>query len=116
MDILAVVDDLLLGSKVSGTLSQSGHTVRMMANPTQALAHAREKKPSLVIVDLGIQHGDPFEMIRSIKSELGLPVIAYTNHTDVTGLEKAATAGADKVAARSEFFANMTTIVGSYVR
>lgn len=40
-------------------------------------------------------------------------VLAYTRHTDLTGMQKAMALGCDKVVARSEFFDNIAVLVES---
>ncbi len=102
--ILAVVEDLLFTSKITGALEPMGCSVQVIPDPSAAIAHARSSKPTLVIVDLGIERGDPFELINALKTELSLPVLAYTRHTDTSGQQKAKTLGCDKVVARSELF------------
>ena len=111
--ILAVVEDLLFTSKITGALEPMGRSVKVISDPSAAIAHARSSKPTLVIIDLGIERGDPFELINALKAEMSLPILAYTRHTDTSGQQKAKTLGCDKVVARSEFFANIGVIVGS---
>ncbi len=78
-----------------------------------AADHARRQRPALVIIDLGLGHGDPFELIKVIKGELALPILAYTRHTDLNGQRQALILGCDKVVARSEFFDNLYILVVS---
>lgn len=111
--ILAVADDLLFTSKITGALEPAGWTVKVIADTTAAISQSRSNTPNLAIVDLGIQRGDPFELIRALKSELNVPVLAYTRHTDTTGQQKALDLGCDKVVARSEFFGDIIGNVGS---
>lgn len=113
MEIVAVVDDLLSSSKITGSLQPHGHKVRVLGNPGPALDYIRSSKPGLVIIDLGLNLGNPFEVIRSIKRQSDLPILAYTNHTDRDGIEKATSLGCDKVVARSTFFDTMPYLVGS---
>jgi DNA-binding response OmpR family regulator len=112
--ILAVVDDLLFASKITGALEPTGYSLQVIPDPLAATAHARTKRPSLVIVDLGLERGDPFELIKALKTEMSLPVLAYTRHTDINGQKRAIALGCDKVVARSEFFSNIPIIVGSF--
>lgn len=112
MQILAVVDDLLLSSKITGELA-AGHSVRILTNPSAALVHAQTTRPAAAIVDLGLAHGDPVELIRILKNELGIPVVAFGSHVDRAILEKAVGVGCDKVVPRSQFFGNISEIVGS---
>ena len=113
MNILAVVDDLLFTSKISGALEPAGHSVKVLSSPAAALIHTHTHRPDLVIVDLGVQGGDPIDMIRILKTELALPVLAFTRHTDLDGQQRASEWGCDRVVARSEFFLDINAIVGS---
>jgi DNA-binding response OmpR family regulator len=111
MEILAVLDDLLFSSNISGALAPRGHAVRIAADTAAVPRLIESKKPAVVIVDLGIQKGDPFELIRLLKSASGIPVLAYTHHMDAAGQEKAMEAGATKVVSRSQFIKEIGDIV-----
>jgi DNA-binding response OmpR family regulator len=111
--ILAVVDDLLFSSKITGALEPMGYSLQVIPDPLAAMAHARTNKPGLVIVDLGLERGDPFELIKALKTEISLPVLAYTRHTDSGGQQRAKDLGCDKVVVRSEFFNDIGNVVGS---
>jgi two-component system, OmpR family, response regulator MtrA len=115
MEILAVLDDLFFSSKISSSLEPLGHSVRILTDPSTAINRFKSQKPALVIVDLGLQRGDPFELIRDLKREPGVTILAYTNHMDTAGLEKAREAGADKVVSRSLFSGEMAMLVDSLV-
>ena len=114
MEIVAIVDDLLSSSKITGSLQPHGHKVRVLGSPIAALDYIRASKPGLVIIDLGINLGNPFEVIRSIKRRSDLPILAYTNHTDKDGIEKAKSLGCDKVEPRSNFFDKMLLLVEEF--
>jgi CheY-like chemotaxis protein len=113
--ILAVVDDLLFHSKIEGALKPHGYTLQFAADPVAAADQARQHPPAAVIVDLGLGRGDAFELIKTVKADLGLPILAYTRHTDLTGMQKALSLGCNKVVPRSEFFDHIDILVGSLI-
>lgn len=116
MEIVAIVDDLLFSSKITGSLQPHGHKVKVLGSPGPALDYIRSSKPGLVIIDLGLNLGNPFELIQNIKKEDDLHILAYTNHTDKEGIEKATSLGCNKVVPRSLFFDTMPYLVEEFAQ
>lgn len=95
--VLAVFDDLLLGSNVLGMLRAAGHDATLT---TPARAHP--DGADVVIVDLGADGGLPFvERIRAA-GELGdAKLLGVHSHVDVGQRERGLAAGLDLVVPRS---------------
>ena len=110
--ILAVLDDLFFTSKIMGAFREPGVVVKVLPDPQAALEFARISKPVAAIVDLGILRGDPIELIKTLKKEFSLPVLAYTNHTNLEGQQRAREAGCDLVVPKSQFSEDLAGLVG----
>ena len=98
--IVAVSEDLLLGSKVEAMLSAAGHEVTLSA----ALAGAPLDEAEVVVVDLDTE--SPEALVG-----LGMPVLGYYSHVDVETKEAAEAAGIDKVVPRSRMARELPDLV-----
>ena len=104
--VLAVVDDLLLGSKIRAAARQTGRTVVFSRDAGRALDDIRAQRPELVIVDLDRAPLDPIGLVRDIKSSADLSslrVVGFVSHVNEPAIAAARDAGADRVLARSAF-------------
>ena len=114
--VLAVVDDLLLGSKIRAAARQSGRTLEFSRDADRALADVRAKRPDLVIVDLDRTALDPIGLVRDIKAApdlQSLRVIGFVSHVHVDRITEARAAGIDTVLARSAFFASLPDLLAA---
>jgi ABC-type sugar transport system substrate-binding protein len=87
--VVALVPDLLFGSKVQGMLAAAGHEVELV--PTAE--RAREAEGDVVVVDLTAEFVDP--------AGLSGPTLAFYSHVDVDTKARAEAAGYDLVVPRS---------------
>jgi PleD family two-component response regulator len=114
--VLAVVDDLLLGSKIRAAARQTGRAVVFSRDAERALDDIREQRPDLVIVDLDRAPLDPIGLVRDIKSSADLSslrVVGFVSHVHVDRMQDARAAGIDTVLARSAFFATLPDILSA---
>jgi hypothetical protein len=88
--IVAVAQDLLLGSKVEAMLTAAGHEVTL----SPALTEAPLDEAELVVADLDTE--DPQAL-----SALGTPVLGYYSHVNVDTKQAADAAGIDLAVPRS---------------
>ena len=99
--ILAIVADLMLGSRVETTLNAAGHEVTV----APAIAEARDlERTDLLVADLDCEA--PEALVG-----LGLPVLGFYQHTDVPTREAAETAGVDLAVPRSRLVREMPELV-----
>jgi DNA-binding NarL/FixJ family response regulator len=105
---LAVVTDLMFGSKIKGTADAVGATVVFARNQDVLIREA--PSASVILLDLGTRWLTP-EMITELKSVTTAPVIAFAAHTDAESIRAAQAAGADKVLARSAFVVQLPGIL-----
>lgn len=93
--ILVVEDEALLAEEIRGRLQDLGHeVVGVVDNGTDALDVARRLHPDLVLMDIRIKgHLDGIETADFIFTELGIPVVFSTAHSDRDTLQQARIAG-----------------------
>jgi CheY-like chemotaxis protein len=105
--VVAVFDDLLLGSNVQGMLSAAGHEAQLTANPEQVAA-------DVLVVDLGSAGFDGVELVERLRAagELErtatLGVYSHVHH-DVK--LRAEAAGFDLVVPRSRMMREGAALV-----
>ena len=103
---LAIVADLMLGSRVSETLTAAGHEVEL----APAIAQASDLEGAEIIVaDLDCE---PPEALVG----LGPPVLGFYQHTDVDTKKEADAAGIDLAVPRSRLVREMPELVDRLLR
>jgi hypothetical protein len=88
--VLSIATDLMLGSRVSETLSAAGHEV--VSSPS--MEETTWDGIDLIVADLDVEN--PEALVG-----LGMPVLGYYSHVDVETREAAEAAGVDLVVPRS---------------
>ena len=104
--ILCLIDDLLFSIKISTAAKGLGVDVYFERAPEMAVPRIREKKPSLVILDLNSAKLRPIEVIAELKADPDLKEVAtlgYVSHVQADVIAAARSAGIDEVLARSAF-------------
>jgi CheY-like chemotaxis protein len=112
--ILALVDDLLFGSKITGAARQAGVPLKTARSFDAALAAARTEAPGLVLLDLDAARLRPLELVAAFKADPGLArarLVAFVSHVHADLIGQARAAGVDQVLARSGFVAALPEIV-----
>ena len=100
--VVALLPDLLFGSKVAAMLSDAGHDVVTCTQEDQVRGQA--DRADVLVVDLTTDLVDGVMLVDSMRSggELpGVPVLGYYRHTDTDTREQAETAGFSLVVPRS---------------
>jgi len=113
--VLVVIADLFFLSKITTALKAQGCTVCVATQIQPILRDAVDQKPSLMILDLGIATLDPAQLIQEVHSLpplKDLPVLCYTNHTQVPSWEEKLKDRAIKVVPNSYISSNIGSIVG----
>ena len=96
--ILVVDDDEMNRDMLSRRLIRRGYEVDLAVNGEEAIAKAREGRPSLILMDLSMPVLDGYEATRRLKAEpatAAIPVIGLSAHAMVGDREKALAAGCD---------------------
>jgi len=113
--ILVAISDLFFLSKIKTALEAQGCTVRVAAQVQAILKEALDQKPSLMILDLGIATLGAVQLIREIRRTdqlKDLPVLCYTNHTQVPDWEEKLKDDSVKVVPNSFISSKISNIVG----
>jgi CheY-like chemotaxis protein len=109
--IVAIVDDLLFGSKIRAATDAAGRRVTFVRHGGSVEDAVRVAGASLVIVDLaGSGAGDAIRAIRALEGAR-IPIVAFASHMRADLIAEARAAGADRVLARSAFVAELPTLV-----
>jgi two-component system, OmpR family, alkaline phosphatase synthesis response regulator PhoP len=82
--ILVVDDEPKITNLVRDYLIRSGFQVLIAGSGREALAAARERKPDLLIVDLGLPDIDGLDVTRTLRRESAVPMIILTARDEET--------------------------------
>jgi DNA-binding NarL/FixJ family response regulator len=109
--IVAIVDDLLFGSKIRAAAEAAGRRVTFVRHGGRVEDAARVAGASLVIVDLaGSGAADAIRAVRALEGPR-IPIVAFASHLRADLIAEARAAGADRVLARSAFVTELPTLV-----
>lgn len=100
--VVALIPDLLFGSKVDAALGAAGHDVELVAGELEARIAASDC--DVLVVDLTTDAFDGATLVESMKMdrELGsAKTLGFYSHVDVAARERAEQAGFDLVVPRS---------------
>jgi DNA-binding response OmpR family regulator len=92
--ILAVEDDPIVRADLRLILEDAGFDVSEARDGIEAVEHARDRRPDLILLDLGLPRLDGLEAARRILSERVVPIVALTGRSNLDGRRRAAGAGA----------------------
>ena len=106
--VLAVVDDLLFGSKLRSAAGAAGSSIVFVRKPGDLLGAMRQHHPDVVVFDLDRDALDPIGgigQIRSAPEGSGARLVGFASHVHTERLQQARQAGCDQVMSRSAFVA-----------
>jgi CheY-like chemotaxis protein len=103
--VLALVPDLLFGSRVQAALQGAGHDVELVSNPQRVREHFDESvQADVLVVDLTSDEPDGVVLVRSLADDGKLEharTLGFFSHVDTDTRERAQQAGFDMVVPRS---------------
>ena len=111
--VLAVIDDLMLQSRVSAAAKASGAQIRFAGSEEAAFARAAEG-PELILVDLNGRRTNPIPLVVRLKADAVLSqirVVGFVSHVDAETIAAARAAGIDEVLARGAFINQLPAIL-----
>jgi CheY-like chemotaxis protein len=116
--VLALVPDLLFGSRVQGGLRAAGHEVELIGDAghlRQRLRDAEAPAVAVLVVDLTDAALDGAGIVESLSQDGDLAhtrTLAFYAHVDTAARERAEHAGFDLVVARSRMAREGAELVG----
>jgi hypothetical protein len=116
--VLALVPDLLFGSRVQGALTAAGHEVELIADEDGLRDRLRDQAAAaaaVLVVDLTSADLDGARLVESLSGEGELTEIrtlGFYSHVDVRARERAERAGFDLVVPRSRMARQGDELVG----
>jgi DNA-binding response OmpR family regulator len=105
--VLALVPDLLFGSRLQGALTAAGHEVELIGDEDRLrdrLAEAEAPPATVLIVDLTDDDLEGATLVESLHGEgelAQLPTLGFYSHVDARARERGERAGFDLLVPRS---------------
>ena len=93
--VLVVDDERQIATIARDYLTRAGYSVTLTGDGASALAIAREKRPDLVVLDLGLPKLDGLEVARVLRRESDVPIIMLTARVDESDRLRGFEIGAD---------------------
>jgi DNA-binding response OmpR family regulator len=93
--VLVVDDEPQIATIARDYLTRAGFTVAVAADGTSALDLARQNRPDLVVLDLGLPHLDGLAVARALRHDSDVPIIMLTARVDETDRLAGFEVGAD---------------------
>jgi CheY-like chemotaxis protein len=109
--ILAVVDDLLVSSRIMEAAKYVGASVETIDGGDDAVTTLGSRRPALLVIDLATP-GTDLRAIAATARLHGIPVVGFYPHVDVELRKAAQRAGIEHVYARSRFLRETAVILG----
>jgi DNA-binding NarL/FixJ family response regulator len=114
--VLALVPDLLFGSRVQAALQSAGHDVELIGEPAalrNRLRDAGAPPAAVLVVDLTNRELDGAAVVQSLSGELGsMRTLGFFSHVETQTRERAERAGFDLVVPRSRMAREAAELVG----
>jgi two-component system alkaline phosphatase synthesis response regulator PhoP len=80
--VLVVDDERQIAAIARDYLTRAGFSVEVAADGTSGLEIARQKRPDLVVLDLGLPRLDGVDVARALRRESDVPIIMLTARVD----------------------------------
>jgi two-component system alkaline phosphatase synthesis response regulator PhoP len=93
--ILVVDDEPQIAQIAKDYLQHAGYAVITAGDGSEALALARERRPDLVVLDLGLPTLDGLDVARRLRSDRSIPIIMLTARVEESDRLKGLELGAD---------------------
>ncbi len=93
--ILIVEDDDAIGRLLSASLQQQGYKTILARERHAALRELQTRSPDLILLDLGLPDGDGKELIKTIRTNLSVPIIVVSARSEEAEIIASLDAGAD---------------------
>src|SRR5262245_33611028 len=98
--VLVVDDERQIATIARDYLSRAGYSVALAADGATGLEIARQKRPDLIVLDLGLPGLDGFDVARALRRESDVPIIMLTARVDESDRLRGFEVGADDYIAK----------------
>jgi DNA-binding NtrC family response regulator len=101
---VALVPDLLFGSRVKAALDAAGHEIELASSTERVRERLAQAPPAVLVVDLTDAELDGAALLQSLSAEgslRGVATLGFYSHVDTAAREGAERAGFDLVVPRS---------------
>ena len=115
--VAALVQALFFSSRILDALRKAGRPAIIEANADDLVERVRADRPTLVLIDLGIQRVDwaaAVIRLRAADAAAELPILAFGPHRDLEARDRALAAGCDEVIANSKLVTDLPRIIERY--
>jgi DNA-binding response OmpR family regulator len=123
IEVLALIGDLLFGSRVQATLTAAGHDVQLVGDGEEAKRRlagtGSQPPPQVLVVDLGGRGFDGVRLVRDRRiagSLAGTRTLGVYSHVDADTRRRAEQAGFDLVVPRSRMAREGAELVAGLLR
>ncbi|MFO0552899.1 MAG: response regulator [Polyangiaceae bacterium] len=109
--VLIVEDNEMNRDMLSRRLGRAGHEVLVAVTASEGIALARERSPSVILMDLSLPDMDGRDATRTLKADpatRGIVVVALTAHAMAADRESALAAGCDDFETKPVDFTRLT--------
>jgi len=113
--IVALTDDVMVGTRIAGTLEAAGYAVRVVGD-ADALRAAAWAGASAVVLPFAARTVDGIAVIRALRADtatVALPILAFGPHVDAASRAAATAAGATRTAPNGAFFTRMPALIAA---
>jgi len=93
--VLVVDDEPQIATIAKDYLTRAGFSVAVAADGATGLEMARQKRPDLIVLDLGLPGLDGLELARAVRRESDVPIIMLTARVDEADRLRGFEVGAD---------------------
>jgi DNA-binding response OmpR family regulator len=114
--VAVVEDDTLILAAVSQGLTERGHVVLTAATGLGALGEIVDRRPDVVVLDLGLPDIDGLELLRMLRAVSGVPVIVATARDDEVEIIRTLDAGADEYVVKPYSVAQLDARIRAVLR
>src|SRR5437762_3247465 len=94
VDVLVVDDEIDARDLVAAVLGKCGASVRLASTVDEAIARIRERRPNVLLSDIGLPGDDGYELIRRVHEiDPAIPAAALTAYATPQDVRRAIEAG-----------------------
>jgi two-component system chemotaxis family response regulator WspR len=115
--ILAIVNELFIQEMIGRTALEEKKNYLFSSDEKEVLDTLRDKKPSVLMIDIGVPTLDGSALIQKLKQNpatRAIPIVAFGNSLRADLLQDAKEMGADMVLPKSAFREQLPEIIRHY--